>query len=166
MIIEKDCFRTENANITKKIGKINLNSYQPYSKNPKIAKVFREIGFADELGAGVKNMYKYTKIYSWGEPELKEDDIFRAYIPITMKETTQETTQENFIGLNSSQKEILKLMKINSSITRKEIANRLQITEDGIKYNINVLKRLGIIKREGSTKKGTWVINQENDIYI
>lgn len=95
LIIEKDCFRTENANITKKIGKINLNSYQPYSKNPKIAKVFREIGFADELGSGVKNMYKYTKIYSGGEPELKEDDIFRAYIPIIDITEQQNLTKSN-----------------------------------------------------------------------
>lgn len=95
LIIEKDCFRTENANITKKIGKINLNSYQPYSKNPKIAKVFREIGFADELGSGVKNMYKYTKIYSGGEPELREDDIFRAYIPIIDITEQQNLTKSN-----------------------------------------------------------------------
>ncbi len=94
LIIEKEYLKTENANRAKMIGKININSYQPYPKNPKIANVFREIGLADELGSGVKNMYKYTKIYSGGEPELKEDDIFRTYIPITTQEIPQDIPQE------------------------------------------------------------------------
>ena len=31
------------------IGKINVDFYEPYPKNPKIAKIFKEIGLADEL---------------------------------------------------------------------------------------------------------------------
>lgn len=82
LIIEKDCIRTENANLAKMIGELDINSYEPYPKNPKIAKFFKEIGLADELGSGVKNMVKYTKIYSGGVPRLKEDDIFRTIIPL------------------------------------------------------------------------------------
>lgn len=82
LIIEKDSMRTENANRAKMIGVIDIFSYEPYPKNPKIAKVFKEIGLADELGSGVRNMYKYTKIYSGGVPEIREDDIFRTIIPL------------------------------------------------------------------------------------
>ena len=32
----------------------------------KIARVFRETGRADELGSGVRNIFKYTTIYSKG----------------------------------------------------------------------------------------------------
>ncbi len=58
LIIEKDYIRTENANRAKMIGTIDINSYEPYTKNPKIAKFFKEIGLADELGSGVKNKFK------------------------------------------------------------------------------------------------------------
>lgn len=34
----------------------------------------------------------------------------------------------------------------------------LEITRDGIKYNINSLKNMNIIKRVGSDKKGYWEI--------
>lgn len=34
-----------------------------FSKNPSISKVFREISLADELGSGMRNTYKYTKLY-------------------------------------------------------------------------------------------------------
>ena len=33
---------------------------------------------ADELGSGVRNLFKYTKIYSGADPELIEDNIFLA----------------------------------------------------------------------------------------
>ena len=60
----------------------------------------------------------------------------------------QETTQEN----------ILKLIKKNPNITQTEMAKMLGITRDGISYNIKQLKNKGIIERVGATKNGKWVI--------
>lgn len=99
LIIEKDVIRTENANRAKMIGKLDINSYEPYPKNPKIAKVFKEIGLADELGSGVKNMVKYTKIYSGGVPELKEDDVFKAVIPLEEDSKAQDKAQDKDINV-------------------------------------------------------------------
>ena len=56
--------------------------FEPYAKNPPISKVFREISLADELGSGMRNTYKYTKLYSGGEPEFIEGDVFRTIIPL------------------------------------------------------------------------------------
>lgn len=44
-------------------GFITLNNCIPYSKKTKIAKIFREIGLADELGSGVRNITNYSKVY-------------------------------------------------------------------------------------------------------
>lgn len=60
--------------------------------------------------------------------------------------------------LNETQIGIIKLIKDNPAITQKEIAKALDITRDGIKYNMNILKEMNSIKREGSTKKGIWKI--------
>ena len=53
------------------------------SKNYPISKVFREIGLADELGSGMKNTYKYSRLYSGGDPESIEGDTFRIIIPLS-----------------------------------------------------------------------------------
>ena len=53
------------------------------SKNYSISKVFREIGLADELGSGMKNTYKYSRLYSGGDPEFIEGDTFRIIIPLS-----------------------------------------------------------------------------------
>jgi len=60
----------------------------------------------------------------------------------------QETTQEK----------IIKLIKKNPSITQIEMAKQLDLTRDGISYNIKILKEKGVIERVGSTKNGIWKI--------
>ena len=46
--------------------------------------------------------------------------------------------------LNENQVSIIKLIKNNPSITQKDIAKELNMTRDGDKYNINVLKEMEI----------------------
>ena len=82
-VIERNQLYTENANRSHGHGALNLSSFEPYSKNPPISKVFREIGLADELGSGMRNTYKYTQLYSGGVPEFIEDDVFRTIIPLS-----------------------------------------------------------------------------------
>lgn len=94
-IIEKDVVRTENANKTNGYGVIDALNFSPYPKNPLIAKLFREIGLADELGSGVKNVTQYLKVYSGGVPAFIEADIFKQVLPINVesRSATQDTTQ-------------------------------------------------------------------------
>jgi predicted HTH transcriptional regulator len=69
------------------------------------------------------------------------------------QETAQETTQE------TTQEKIINLIKKNPGITQVEMAKILDLTRDGISYNIKILKEKGIIERVGSTKSGIWKIN-------
>ena len=64
------------------------------------------------------------------------------------QETTQKTTQEKIINL----------IKKNPAITQVEMTKILDLTRDGISYNIKILKEKGIIERVGSTKNGIWKI--------
>ena len=82
-VIERGRLYTENANRSHGHGALHLSSFEPYAKNPPISKVFREIGLADELGSGMRNTYKYTKLYSGGTPEFIEGDVFRTVVPLT-----------------------------------------------------------------------------------
>ena len=82
LIIEPDRITTENWNKSQFPGKINPNAFTPYPKNPILAKFFVNIGRAETLGSGVRNLYKYTKIYCGGEPELEEGDVFRIFVPL------------------------------------------------------------------------------------
>ncbi|GHV47197.1 ATP-dependent DNA helicase RecG [Synergistales bacterium] len=87
IIIERDRIVTENWNLPKTEGRIDPNAFTPYPKNPLLANFFINIGRADVLGSGVRNLYKYTKIYSGGEPELIEGDVFRTIVPLGLSLT-------------------------------------------------------------------------------
>ena len=82
MVIERNQIFTENCNRSHGYGSLNLSNFAPFPKNPPISKVFREVGLADELGSGMRNTYKYTRLYSGGEPQFIEGDIFRTIIPL------------------------------------------------------------------------------------
>jgi len=93
LVVEKDRVYIENGNKPHGNGMIDPEDFSPYPKNPKIAKFFKEIGWVDELGSGVRNIYKYNKIYSGADPEFIEGDVFRTVIPLTPQATPQATHQ-------------------------------------------------------------------------
>ena len=95
LIIDREKIYTENWNRPKTHGQLDPNNFTPDSKNPLIAKFFMNIGYADQLGSGMRNMYYYSKLYSGKEPQLVEGDVFTTIVPLpsTMQVTPQVMPQ-------------------------------------------------------------------------
>ena len=87
MTIEGDRLLTRNGNVAHGLGALKLDAFSPYAKNPPIADFFREIGWADELGSGMRNTFKYTSLYSGGTPSFEEGDTFVTTVPLTRSAT-------------------------------------------------------------------------------
>lgn len=81
-MIEKERMYVENASRATGEGSITVNNLEPNPKNPIIASFFRNIGYADQLGSGVRNLFKYSRYYSGQEPEFVEGDIFKIIVPL------------------------------------------------------------------------------------
>ncbi|GAB4176153.1 MAG: hypothetical protein Kow00108_11490 [Calditrichia bacterium] len=75
-------------------GLIDPNSFNPYPKNPNIRKFFTALGWADEIGSGIRNTFKYVPLYvSGAKPIFIENDNFITRIPlvaITLKDFSKE----------------------------------------------------------------------------
>lgn len=69
-VIENNRIYTENANRASWSGEITPENFEPNPKNPIIASFFRNIGLADKLGSGVRNIFKYAKYYQGGHPHF------------------------------------------------------------------------------------------------
>lgn len=136
MVIEKDRIFAENSNRTHGYGNLNLNTFEPFPKNPAISKVFREIGLADELGSGMRNTYKFTKLYSGGIPQFVEGDVFKTVIPLnetaTMKSGPKASDQvsdqvsdqiSDQVGSDAVVEKILEFCK--TARTKKEISEHI-----------------------------------------
>lgn len=95
-VIEKDKMYTENANRSSGDGIITPDNMEPNPKNPIIASFFRNIGWSDRLGSGVRNIFKYSKYYSGEEPEFIEGDVFRIIVPLN-EEYSYDNTKDGSI---------------------------------------------------------------------
>lgn len=69
-VIEKERMCVENANRVASDGYITEDNLEPIPKNLVIASFFRNIGYADQLASGVRNIFIYSKYYSGKMPEL------------------------------------------------------------------------------------------------
>jgi len=62
------------------------------------------------------------------------------------------------VKITELQKDILKKMKENPTITISELAKTLNVNYTTITRNISKLREIGFIERLGSDKSGTWVV--------
>jgi ATP-dependent DNA helicase RecG len=85
LIIDKNQLTITNPNNPHFSGPIDLNSFNPYPKNPNIRKFFTALGWTDEIGSGIRNTKKYLPLYIEGaQPIFIEGTIFKTIIPLRL----------------------------------------------------------------------------------
>ncbi|VWL85235.1 transcriptional regulator [Oceanivirga miroungae] len=146
-----------------------MKKFEPFPKNPAISKVFREIGLADELGSGMRNTYKYTRLYSGVDPLFEEGNIFRTIIPLKKIATkkvgvvsekinvaqpvAQPVAQNKLVIIEHIKEKI----RENNKITRKEMANSIGVSVKSIE---RAIKEIDNLKYIGSGKNGYWELKE------
>lgn len=177
-VIEKDRMYVENANRATNDGFITVDNLEPNPKNPVIAAFFRNIGYADQLGSGVRNLFKYSKYYSGAEPSFAEGDVFRIVVPLdetysfdfsltenetnaTKNATKHEKETKNTLVLSEKEKKVLQIIEENSSITQKTLAEKSDISLGTIKRILPILQEKGLLIREGNKRSGHWIVLKE-----
>ncbi len=136
IIIENDKIYAENGNKPHGHGIIDANSFSPYPKNPTIARIFKEIGYAEELGSGIRNISKYIKEYQKGEVQFIENDIFK--VIITLGENNTPHVTPHVTPHDEQDKTSLILEFCTEPKTRDEIQNYLGL-KDRKYFSKNIL---------------------------
>ena len=161
-VIEKKRMYIENASRSAGDGVITPENMEPNPKNPIIASFFRNIGWSDRLGSGVRNLFKYSKYYSGQVPEFIEGDVFRIIVPLDEEysfDTVESKGKNDSNTFGKSPEDILlSLIYKKPDIKTKEISETLHWTPNQVKYCIKKLKDEKKIKREGSNRDGYWLI--------
>ncbi|WP_417009829.1 RNA-binding domain-containing protein [Bacteroides congonensis] len=157
-VIENDRVFAENANRVLWSGEITPENFEPNPKNPIIASFFRNIGLADKLGSGVRNIFKYARFYQGGHPQFLEQDIFRISVDFEKHMAERDNATVN-ATVNELDLLILKHIQVNPEITYTELAEKLHQHRATIGRHLKSLAEQRVISRVGSDKKGTWKIN-------
>ena len=133
-----------------------LNGVQCF-RNKYLVKLLHKLVYIENYSSGLDRIFKEYK-KDKEQPAVQTSlNMFKVTFPnlnykFNTQEITQEITQENIQTL------ILEIIKNNPKVTRKEIANKLSSTPDTIKYQLDKMKKAGVIKHAGSTKAGYWEI--------
>ena len=131
-------------------------------RNRRIGEFLKELELTEGRSTGISKILKAMKVNGSLAPEFETDEgrtYFLIRLPIHLdavkekgsEKTTQKTTQK-----------ILDLLRQNPSLSRREIAQILgNITKDGVKYQLNQLKKRGLISRIGPDKGGHWEVKDK-----
>lgn len=165
-IIENNRVYTENANRPHSHGIIDPNNFSPYPKNPIIARIFKEMKFADELGSGVRNLYKYVKLYSKGaDPKLVEEDIFKIIIPLKNENNSStagklpenrrkdaEKVSDMILEFTEQDQIVIEYIENNGKITTKIVEQLLNVKDRRAREIMKKLVEKGHVSKHGKSK--------------
>ena len=169
--IYNESVETKNANKPHVYGLLFPNTFQSFPKNPNIAQLFTQMGRSEELGTGIRNVYKYSKAYSGSDQIVfSEEDIFISTVPLSRVPMTELESgglsgglngglNE---GLNEGQQKVIQLIQRDEGIKVKDISIQLNMPIDTVDKHIRVLIKKNLIERRGSRKTGGYylVINK------
>ena len=125
--------------------------------NKKLSEIFLQLHISEKTGRGVP---KITEKYGKEAFELRENSII-VKIPfnwINIMYDKEGNKEAGYSDLNETEKIILKEIKSNPNITKREIQEKIGKGKTAVDRGISNLKEKGYIEHIGSNRKGYWKI--------
>jgi ATP-dependent DNA helicase RecG len=148
---------TSYGGLVQGLNKEEFFSGRSMPRNRELMRVFKDLKFVEQLGSGIHRILEAydNSIFNISENFL---EICFPFEKDYMKSLEKNKKEKLADGLSENQKEIVKLILINPEITKKEMAQNIDVSTTTIDKNISTLKNKKIIKRIGSNKTGHWKI--------
>ncbi|POS02262.1 ATP-dependent DNA helicase RecG [Flavobacterium croceum DSM 17960] len=127
------------------------------SRNPLIFSLFERMRLVEQIGSGIARMRDVMKEEGLTPPEFNIDGMFTVTLrrPFDFEKWVEKWVEK----LTDNRVKILREVHNNPKVTKKELEQVVSISASAIDNNIDVLKDLGLLTREGSDKGGNWKIN-------
>ena len=136
-----------------------------YSKprNRAIASAFSYMKIIEKWGSGIPRILRECSEYGLPEPEFIDfDGDFRVNMYRQLPEKdwshTDDTKYDTNDTISENDTKILNLIRENPSITQAELKEKLQVSIVTVKRLMADLQKRGLIERQGSSRKGKWII--------
>ncbi len=103
------------------------------------------MGIVEELGSGIRKMFKYTPFYANGkEPIIEEQDVYRIEIPYvpTLLPTTDESGKKSTLKstLKGTRKDIVEIILNSPHITIPQMAESIVGNISKFAWDVTVLR--------------------------
>lgn len=127
------------------------------SRNSLIFGLFERIRMVEQIGSGIIRMNDLMEEANLTPPEFAMDGMFTVTLrrPFDFKKWVDRWVEK----LTDNRVKILEEVHKDNRVTKKELEQKVGISSSAIDNNIDALKELGLIEREGSDRGGYWRIN-------
>lgn len=181
-------------------GSISIDELENYTKNPLLFKVFRELGWGEELGSGSRNIKKFAPLY-YNNSVIEILNNERFVFSMTYRDVVGDVQAsdvnrcENASAMSVKNCEVGSAVKHNNvnvdkltsisigtalvsefvsgvsdkialrmaeeiaaiyvvgQLTKKELKEQLELTEEQIKIDLRELSRAKLLEQKGKDKK-------------
>lgn len=149
IVIDADGIRTENASRPRFVGELSPGHFNPLPKNPIIAEFFGNIGRAESLGSGTRNLFKYSWVYGGGQPVLTEGDVFEARVPVSTDAESARKLDVDWV--------IERMLESYGYVTVAAVANIASVTERTARRHVSDMVNAGELLGVGETRVRKYV---------
>ena len=133
-----------------------------------IQEIYAQQQVSDELRAYNDYLLSLSCYKASGElnmaigEKFMEGDIFRIIVPLNERKTKETITQSATQSTQSDEikpvQRIIEIIEQNPLLSQKQMAEKLSLNQNTLKYYIKKMREKGIIERVGSSRKGKWVV--------
>jgi len=136
----------------KEFGKISVR------RNEHIADLFFRMDKVERAGTGIRRMKEAMAAAELPPPKIRQTGFYTIVFKRPAGIGGDRLVEKLADRLAESQKTILKLIKENPYISKKELSEAIGISTTAVDKNITRLKKEGLLKRSGPDKGGHWEI--------
>ena len=123
-------------------------------RNPIVAEALRTMGYVNMFNRGIALVQSMLEQNGNGPANFVIDRITTFGVNIKDASLNGVVETETNAKTNASLGAIID----DSNVSLKELAVEFDISTEGVRWHLNKLKKEGIIKREGSSRNGKWVV--------
>ena len=134
-------------------------------RNPILANVMAQLDYMEKRGSGLTRICNETQALDGYKDELKP--VFKStptqFQTIIFASSANQNVGD-FVGdmsetkLTERQHKILNLIKELPTISAKQMSETLSVTTRTVERDLALMKKAGILKREGKDNDGEWIV--------
>jgi ATP-dependent DNA helicase RecG len=136
-------------------------------RNPVLANVMAQLDYMEKRGSGLTRICNETKALEGYTDELKP--VFKSsptqfqtiiFASLNGTDVGDNVGDVSEINLTERQCVILDTIRKSPTISGRQMSEMMSVSQRTIEREISLLKKLGVLRREGSDKDGMWVLNE------
>jgi len=138
---------------------------QQYSRNPRIVRVLFEMGYIEEIGMGLDNVYRWLAEAGQPEPALRDTGgsfiitLYGLDMERALAEERAKVMDLARLGLNERQQGAIVYLREQERITNREYRSLFEVSYDTAYRDLRDLLEKGLVKRQGKGRATYYVLS-------